>query len=77
MGVLWDLYRVRISIAFAIRSVDPIRSVDLSTRLIAPYKTSRCIETPSLAVKQNFPPIGKHWTITVGRCGYVETMAVV
>ena len=40
----------------AIHSLDSIRSVDLSARAIAPYKTSRCIETPSLAVKQNFPP---------------------
>ena len=36
-GSLWDFYRVKISIALAIHSLNPIQSLDLSTRLIPAY----------------------------------------
>ena len=37
MGSLWDFYRIMISIALVIHSLDPIRSLDLFVRLIPAY----------------------------------------
>ena len=37
----WDHYRVKISIALAFRSVDPIRSLDLFTRLLVSGRWER------------------------------------
>ena len=36
-SIAQDLYRVKISIALAIHSLDPIRSLDLFASLITPY----------------------------------------
>ncbi len=51
VGVLWELYRAKISIAFANRSFDPNQSVDrsLSVRLIPPYKYTTNVQNRAQA----------------------------
>ena len=44
---LWEFYRAGFTIALAIRSFDPIRSLDLSTRLIPSGALVRANSAPA------------------------------